>query len=70
MHAVTFYRYKMYHIFGHIHYDISYFKTKQVVDYQSFFFIYYLKSWFTVQNRALNKTNILNSRILNKARFI
>ena len=32
------------------HYDIYVFITKQLDDYQSFFLIYYLKIWQTVQN--------------------
>ena len=43
VHAVTFYRYKMHHIFGLGHYNI--FILKQLVDYKSFFLIYYLNSW-------------------------
>ena len=34
------------------------YKTKQLVDYQSFFFIYYLKNCLIVQNPAMNKANI------------
>ena len=45
-------------IFGHGHYDIFCFKTKQIVDYKSFFLIYYLKSLLTVLIRAMNKTYI------------
>ena len=43
---------------GKEHYDIFYFKTKQLANYQIFFLIYFLKSWLTVQYRAMNKTNI------------
>ena len=31
VHAVTFYRYKMYHIFGHVHYDIFILKQNNLL---------------------------------------
>ena len=37
---------------------MTYLFKKKIVDYQSFFLIYYLKSWQTVQNHAMNKTYI------------
>ena len=37
---------------------MTYFKTKQLVVYQRFFLIYYLKSWLTVKHPAMIKTNI------------
>ena len=36
-HAVTFYRYKMYHIFGHGHYDIFILKQKNLLIIKVFF---------------------------------
>ena len=47
--------------------DIMAYLLKKLADYQSFFLMYYLKSWKTVQISAMNKTYIKNSRILNKA---
>ena len=37
-HAVTFYRYKMYHIFGHGHYDILILKQNNLFIIKVFYF--------------------------------
>ena len=53
-HAVTFYRYKMYHIFGHLHYDIFISKQNNLLIIKFLFNLLLEK----LVNSPMNKTNI------------